>query len=84
MVQTLMRFREEYEKETGKSCEERRHIAKGHPLEYVDRRKPQPTMNVPTWEYVCWLEKKLADHEGWFKEPGYTITTAVSGKGDGK
>jgi hypothetical protein len=60
MVQALMRFRDEYKKETGK---------------FIDGRDFDEV-----WAYILWLEKKLAEHVGWFEDPGYTITTTEAGK----
>lgn len=59
---------EEYEKETGKLYKSYDH----------------DKYSTPTWEYVSWLEKKLAGHEGWIDPATYTVSTAGSGGGWGE
>ena len=69
MLQVLDKYRKEYEEVTGK------------PYDELDKNASTEYLRVPTWEYVCWLENKLAKHEGAVEETPYTITTASTIEG---
>ena len=71
MMQVLDRFRNEFEKETGQKyswvveCRD-------------DTNRKQRYETMPSWDYVCWLESRLAGWEGVLKKTEYTLTTANS------
>jgi hypothetical protein len=69
MMQVLDRFRKEYEKETGKDFSDRNLLSSNKYL------------TQPTWDYVCWLEKRLSGWEGILRKESYTVTTATTIKG---
>lgn len=65
MVQVLDRYRNAYMEETGKKISD-------YQNPFII---PKYTIEVPTWDYVCWLEKLLDDNKILIKEPEYTITS---------
>jgi len=73
MLQVLDRFRKEFEKESK--------IPYNVVMEN-NKDQPNPYLSMPSWNYVCWLEHKLAEYEGWFETESYTITTASTFKGE--
>lgn len=67
MVQVLDQYRKAYEKITSKHC-----------FEMPDEVE---CLTVPTWEYVCWLEKLLSKTRVLVEETS-SVSTVTSTKGD--